>query len=106
TLTESLATLPPAKPALAQAPPPSDRHAPDSFLVGKAPILLTIAKPAVTKDRYRLVIALRKRIAAADDPFTVTLRKRPALRKKALVRAITEFMTAKYPIDSQRVTIR
>jgi poly-gamma-glutamate synthesis protein (capsule biosynthesis protein) len=106
TLADSLATLPPAKPDLAQAPAPPDRRAPDSFLVGKAPILLTIAKPAVAKDRYPLVIDLRKRTAAADDAFTVTLRKRPALRKQQLVRAITEFMTAKYPIDRQRVTIR
>ena len=49
---------------------------------------------------------MRSRTAASDDGFTVTLRKWPVLPRKQLVRAITEFMTAKYPIDSQRVTIR
>ena len=106
TLAESLATLPPAKPWLAQLSAQPERDAPDSFLVGKEPVLLRIAKPAVDKQRYPLVIDLRARAAAADDAFTVTLRKRPELPRKQLVRAITEFMTAKYPIDSQRVTIR
>jgi len=106
TLADSLATLPPAKPWLAQDAAQSDRQAPDSFLVDKAPVLLRIAKPVVEATRYPLVIDLRARTAAADDAFTVTLRKWPSLPRKQLVRAITEFMTAKYPIDSDRVTIR
>jgi poly-gamma-glutamate synthesis protein (capsule biosynthesis protein) len=106
TLGEALATLPPAKPSLAPALAQSERDAPDSFLVGKEPILLKIAKPAVEAQSYPLVIDLRARGTGADDAFTVTLRKWPTLRKKELVRAITEFMSAKYPIDSARVTIR
>ena len=106
TLAQSLATLPPAKPWLAPRVVPPDRHAPDSFLVGKAPVLLRIAKPAVAAKRYPLVIDFSARTAADDDVFTVRLRKWPGLAKRRLVRAITEFMTAKYPIDSARVTIR
>jgi poly-gamma-glutamate synthesis protein (capsule biosynthesis protein) len=106
TLAEALATLPPAKPWLAPSSKPAERDAPDSFIVGKEPILLKVAKPAVAAQRYALVIDLRARGARPDDAFTVTLRKSPTLRKKDLVRAITEFMSAKYPIDSARVTIR
>jgi hypothetical protein len=106
TLSESLATLPPAKPELAHAVAQPQRHTPDSFLVGKEPVLLRIAKPAVDKAPYPLVIDLRASGRAADDAFTVTLRNWPPLGRKRLVRAITEFMAAKYPIDRQRVTIR
>jgi poly-gamma-glutamate capsule biosynthesis protein CapA/YwtB (metallophosphatase superfamily) len=105
TLSESLATLPPAKPALAPAVA-LERHTPDSFLVGNEPVWLRIAKPAVDKAPYPLVIDLSARGRAADDAFTVTLRKWPPLGRKRLVRAITEFMAAKYPIDRQRITIR
>ncbi len=106
TLATSLATLPPAKPWLVPASAEPERHAPDSFLVGNQPVLLRIGRPAVDKPSYPLVIDLRARTEAADDVFTVTLRKWPKLKKRELVRAITNFMAAKYPIDRQRVTIR
>jgi len=90
-----------AKPHLAD-----ERPRPDSFLIGKQQQFLTVIPPEPLAEgaTYPLVLDL-----AGDqrDPaaFVVRLRAPRAVLPASFVATATEFLTAKYPIDPQRVRV-
>ena len=58
---------------------------PDSFIIGKQPVLIAVT---------------------LGDTVRVTLRHAVPLERKHVVAAITDFVAAKYAVDSKRVSVR
>ena len=83
-----------------------ERPRPDSFLIGKEQQLLTLFAPERIAEgtAYPLVLDL---VGDHRDPaaFVARLRARRAQLPARFVEAATEFLTAKYPIDPERVSV-
>jgi hypothetical protein len=85
---------------------PDEQPRPDSFLIGKEQQFLTVFAPArqVAGTAYPLVLDL---VGDQRDPeaFVVQLRSRRAVLHARFVDAATAFLTAKYPVDPERVRV-
>jgi len=85
---------------------PASRDRPDSTLVKGVLQTFTVKVPSKldAAKRYPLIVDLVGPPSTDDDAFVVTPKHAPA-PAAALGPAITAWMTAKYPIDADRVTV-
>lgn len=106
-LEAAAAEIEPPAPDAALELPPALRERPDSLLVRGRTQYLAVTAPAVVSSdqRYPLVVDMTGTLAKPSDAFHVTPLGAPYHTEPATHLEVTDFMTAKYPIDPSRLQI-
>ncbi|MEO8702801.1 MAG: CapA family protein [Kofleriaceae bacterium] len=108
-LARALKKLPAAKPWEAPIEVAASRDRPDAILVRGAVQQITVKVPAKLEagKKYPLVVELGGPASTDDNAFVVTpARKRaPAATTEKLGSGIASWMTAKYPVDPDQITL-
>jgi Bacterial capsule synthesis protein PGA_cap len=108
-LWRALRKLPAAKPWAPPIEVPATRERPDSILVKGVVQPITVKVPAKLEadKKYPLVVELGGPATIDDAAFVVSVGKKraPAATTEKLATGITTWMTAKYPIDPDQITL-